>query len=239
MYYKTSKDSRVFVAFEESAVHRILIVEDEVCIREELSLLLTNEGYEVLAVNNFDTTVTQIRSYVPDLVLLDIGLPNQDGYMICKEIRQFSDVPILFVTSRNTSIDEIKALSLGGDDFIVKPYVIPVLLARIRAVFRRSGVDAEETISFNGLSLDLSRSCIRSGGSIVEVTKNEGRILWCLMKQSGIVVSRANLIEFLWNEQIYIDDNTLSVNISRLRTKLEEIGVTGFIQTKHGLGYKV
>lgn len=217
---------------------KIVIVEDEKSIREELSLLLTNAGYETTFVEDFSDTATSILAFAPDLILLDVGLPGQDGYALCSAIRKVSQVPILFVTSRNTSMDELKALSLGGDDFIAKPYNIPVLLARIQAILRR-GKTSSDSLTVGGLALHLARGCMEHGGNTLEITKNESRILWCLMQRPGEIVSRADIIEFLWNNQVYIDDNTLSVNITRLRGKLRELGLADYIQTKRGMGYKI
>jgi len=218
---------------------KIVIIEDEKSIRDELCLLLANAGYEAAVTEDFSDTASWVLAQSPDLILLDVGLPGQDGYALCSTIRRVSEVPILFVTSRDTSMDELKALSLGGDDFIVKPYNIPVLLARIQAILRRGGTAAGEALTVNGLSLYLSRSSIQHGDAAMDVTKNESRILWCLMQRPGEIVSRADMIEFLWDNQVYIDDNTLSVNMTRLRTKLRELGLENYIRTKRGMGYKI
>lgn len=218
---------------------KIVIIEDEKSIRDELRLLLTNAGYEAVVTEEFSDTASWVLAQSPDLILLDVGLPGQDGYALCSTIRRASQVPILFVTSRNTSMDELKALSLGGDDFIVKPYNIPVLMARIQAILRRGGTVSGESLTVNELSLHLSRSNIQYGNTVMDVTKNESRILWCLMQRPGEIVSRADIIEFLWDNQVYIDDNTLSVNMTRLRTKLKELGLENYIQTKRGMGYRI
>lgn len=218
---------------------KIAIIEDELDIREELRLLLSNAGYEAVAAEEFTDTASWVLAQSPDLILLDVGLPEKDGYALCKEVRRLSQVPILFVTSRDTSMDELKALSLGGDDFIAKPYNIPVLLARIQVILRRGGTLSSESITVKGLTLHLTRSSIQKGEKTVELTKNESRILWCLMQHPGEILQRADLIEFLWDNQVYIDDNTLSVNVTRLRTKLRALGLEDFIQTKRGMGYKI
>lgn len=218
---------------------KIAIIEDELDIREELRLLLSNAGYEAVAAEEFTDTASWVLAQSPDLILLDVGLPEKDGYALCKEVRRLSQVPILFVTSRDTSMDELKALSLGGDDFIAKPYNIPVLLARIQVILRRGGTLSSESITVKDLTLHLTRSSIQKGEKTVELTKNESRILWCLMQHPGEILQRADLIEFLWDNQVYIDDNTLSVNVTRLRTKLRELGLEDFIQTKRGMGYKI
>lgn len=217
---------------------KIMIIEDEADIREELALLLENEGYHVQAVTDFEHPEAMVSAFAPDLILLDLGLPGRDGFLLCRAIRKESKTPVIFVTSRDSSLDELKALSLGGDDYVTKPYNVPVLLARIRAVLRRGGT-AEDILSVNGLRLDLSRTLLESGGRSLEATKNEIRILACLMRKPGRIVSRAELIDYLWDNGVYIDDNALSVNITRLRSKLEELGLPEYITTKRGLGYKI
>lgn len=220
---------------------RIIIIEDDTNIRDELALLLINEGYQVYVLTDFTDVGNQTESYRPDLILLDLGLPGRDGFALCKEIRMKSRVPIIFVTSRDNSIDEFKALSLGGDDYVTKPYNIPVLLVRIKAVLRRStdGGGQEDCAEANGLCLDLSRGILKHDGKSCEATKNEMKILCCLMRRPGEIISRADLIEYLWDNQIYIDDNTLSVNMTRLRAKLAELGLRDYITTKRGMGYKI
>lgn len=218
---------------------KILIVEDEKSISDELAILLQNAGYDTAVIEEFEDTEAQIRRTMPDLILLDVGLPGQDGYRICMELRKTSQVPVIFVTSRNTSMDELRALSLGGDDFISKPYDLPILLARIQVLLRRSGQIGQGTLSANGLTLSLSKGEIEHDRWCVDITKNEAKILSCLMKTPGKIVSRPDLIEYLWNNQVYIDDNTLSVNVTRLRGKLNDIGLPDYIKTKRGLGYKI
>lgn len=218
---------------------KIIVIEDEVHIREELALLLANEGYSVTVITEFSTAVQQVKDISPELVLLDLGLPHRDGFLLCADIRKVSVVPIVFVTSRDTAMDELKALSLGGDDYITKPYNIPVLLARIKAVLRRGAPQQADTSEANGLKLDLAKGFAIAGDNSVQLTRNELRILACLMSRVGEIVSRADLIDYLWDSQIYIDDNTLSVNITRLRGKLEELGLADYIKTRRGLGYQI
>lgn len=218
---------------------KILIIEDEKSIRDELVILLQNAGYDTAVLEDFQNSMEQIETIMPQLILLDVGLPGQDGYRICMELRKTSQIPVIFVTSRNTSMDELRALSLGGDDFISKPYDLPVLLARIQALLRRSGQTEKDTLTANGLTLFLSKGEIEHDGRRVDITRNEAKILSCLMKAPGHIVSRADLIEFLWDNQVYIDDNTLSVNMTRLRGKLNDIGLPDYIKTKRGLGYRI
>lgn len=218
----------------------IMIVEDDPAIREELALLLGNEGYRAQVVTDFASVPAQVEESKPDLLLLDLGLPGRDGFSLCAEVRRRSAVPVVFVTSRDSAMDELRALSLGGDDYITKPYNIPVLLARIKAVLRRSGGPGEaDALEAGGLRLDLARGVAASAAGTVELTRNEIRILAHLMAHAGEIVSRADLIEALWDSQIYIDDNTLSVNMTRLRTKLEGLGLTEYIKTRRGLGYQL
>lgn len=221
-------------------MQKIMIIEDDPLIREEMSLLLENEGYEVVSVNRFTQIPDQIRDCAPDLVLLDLGLPGQDGLTLCARIRKNSALPIIIVTSRDSSADEFRGLSLGGDDYITKPYDVPVLLARIKAVLRRSsGLPEADMLAVNGLQLSLTRGTVSRNGHSIELTRNELKILAHLMTHAGEIVSRADLIDVLWENQIYIDDNTLSVNITRLRTKLADLGMPDCIRTRRGLGYQL
>lgn len=221
-------------------MQKIMIIEDDPMIREELSLLLENEGYQVILVTDFTDMANQIRDCAPDLVLLDLGLPGRDGLSLCARIRQNSSLPIIIVTSRDSSADEFRGLSLGSDDYITKPYDVPVLLARIKAVLRRSaGVSETDLLEAEGLRLSLTKGTVSLNGRSVELTRNELRILAHLMTHAGEIVSRADLIDALWENQIYIDDNTLSVNVTRLRTKLKELGRPDCIRTRRGMGYQL
>lgn len=221
-------------------MQKIMIVEDDPVIREELALLLSNEGYQTVVVTGFANVAIQVLECRPDLILLDLNLPERDGLSLCADLRKASPIPIIFVTSRDSTTDELSALSLGGDDYITKPYNIPVLLARIKAVLRRSGSTAEpDTLSAGGLTLHLTQATVSAGEKSVELTRNELKILFHLMTHAGKIVPRADLIEVLWESHIYIDDNTLSVNVTRLRGKLEEIGLPDLIKTRRGLGYQL
>ena len=221
-------------------MQKIMIVEDGQAIREELALLLENEGYAPIVGEDFSTILEQAGRECPDLVLLDVGLPGRDGFSLCANLRKSVKAPVIFVTSRSSSLDEVRALSLGGDDYITKPYSIPVLLARIKAVLRRSGAtDGTDVLEAAGLCLSLTKGTVSASGQTAELTRNELQILACLMAHAGQIVSRADLIETLWDNQIYIDDNTLSVNMTRLRTKLAEIGLPDAIKTRRGMGYQL
>ena len=219
---------------------KIMIIEDDPAVREELTLLLANEGYQSIAVTSFHNIIQQIKEASPDLILLDLGLPGQDGLALCAKLRQDSETPIIFVTSRNSTADEMAALCMGGDDYISKPYNIPLLLTRIKVVLRRSIPKAEpDYTEINGLRLNPTKGTASANNLTAELTRNEIQILAYLMAHAGKIVSRADLIEALWNSKIYIDDNTLSVNITRLRDKLKELGLTDYIKTRRGIGYQI
>ena len=220
---------------------KIMIIEDDPAIREELALLLENEGYTPLVITKFTDVPSQAAQERPDLILLDIGLPGKDGFSLCAALRKAVPAPVIFVTSRDTGVDEVRALSLGGDDYIAKPYSVPVLLARIKAVLRRSIGEPEpaDVLEAGGLRLSLTKGVVSANGKTAELTRNEIQILACLIARMGQIVSRADLIDALWDNQIYIDDNTLSVNMTRLRGKLAEIGLPDAIKTRRGMGYQL
>lgn len=218
---------------------KIMIIEDDKTVRDELALLLKNEGCQPIPVTVFENILTQVSESAPDLVLLDLGLPGQNGLSLCTELRRNFDIPIIFVTSHDSTYDELNALSMGGDDYITKPYHVPVLLARIKAVLRRSGRKTDsEMPNVNGLILNPTRGIASANGQNIELTRNELQILACLMEHAGEIVSRADLIEALWDNRIYIDDNTLRVNMTRLRAKLDGLGLPDFIKTRRGMGYQ-
>ena len=212
-------------------MQKIMVIEDDTAIQEELALLLENEGYMPLVVTNFTDIPGQAVLERPDLILLDIGLPGRDGFSLCAALRKAVSAPVIFVTSRDASTDEVRALSLGGDDYITKPYSVPVLLARIKAVLRRSSGEPEpaDILEAGGLRLSLTKGVVSANGKTAELTRNELQILACLMAHTGQIVSRADLI----------DDNTLSVNMTRLRGKLAEIGLPDAIKTRRGMGYQL
>lgn len=222
-------------------MQKIMIIEDAPAVREELALLLENEGYLPLAVTDFNEIPKQAQREHPDLILLDIGLPGQDGFSLCAALRKAVPVPVIFVTSRDAGLDEVRALSLGGDDYITKPYSVPVLLARIKAVLRRTGGGPEpnDVLEAEGLCLSLTKGVVSAKGKTAELTRNELQILACLMACPGQIVSRGDLIDTLWDNQIYIDDNTLSVNMTRLRGKLAALGLPDAIKTRRGMGYQL
>lgn len=220
---------------------KILVVEDDHQIQQELVLLLQRNGFEAQALTSFESVPQQIIAAHPDLVLLDLNLPGIDGQQICREVRQLSNVPIIVVTSRNTDLDELMVLSLGADDFIAKPYNTQILLMHITSVLRRANSDVTTgtKLSHAGVTLDSSSCKVSANQKSVELTKNELRILSLLMKNAGTVVSRQRIQEELWQSDEFVDDNTLTVNISHLRNTLASIGVEDFVMTRRGLGYVI
>ena len=220
---------------------RIFVVEDDAAIRNELIEVLERQQFEVSYCLTFDHVVEDIVAADPDLVLLDLTLPGTDGQLICRELRAASQVPVMVLTSRVTEVDEVMSMTMGADDFIPKPYSARVLVARIQALLRRTrgGADGGNTLEHNGLTLDLSRSTAAANGKQVELTKNELRILTLLMNHAGAIVSREAIMRDLWDSDAFVDDNTLTVNINRLRATLEKIGVTGYLATHRGRGYSV
>ncbi len=217
---------------------KIVIIEDAETIRRELATFLKSYGYEVEAPDDFQHVMSYASQEDVHLILLDINLPVYDGYYICREIRKYSQVPIVIVTSRDTEVDELMSMNLGADDFITKPYNTQILLARIENILRRTYAKQESAVlTYKDLKLHLGNGTISYQGKQGELTKNELKILHCLMKNKGSIVSREQLMEDLWSSDLFIDDNTLSVNITRLRKKIEAIGMDNSIETRRGLGY--
>lgn len=218
---------------------KIFIIEDEEKIRRELGTFLNKYGYDVLTSDNFENIVEEALKAAPNVVLLDINLPYYDGYYICREIRKNSNVPIIVVTSRDSDMDELMSMNLGADDFITKPYNTQILLARIASIIRRTynnNTDME-IFSHRELKYNLSTSEIEFEGKKQELTKNESKIIYILIKNKEKIVSRDELMKALWQSDEFVDDNTLTVNINRLRKKIDEIGAVGYLQTKRGQGY--
>ena len=217
---------------------KIIIIEDTEKIREELKIFLIRYGYEVVALTNFENILHDTLKEEPNLILLDINLPVTDGYYICREIRKKSAVPIIVVTSRDNEMDELMSMNLGADDFITKPYNTQILLARIENILRRvHGITNQDTIAYNNLKLNLLNGSVTYNDQKAEITKNEIKILSCLIKNKGKIVSRDDLMDFMWNADVFVDDNNLSVNVTRLRKKLEGLGMKDNVETRRGLGY--
>lgn len=219
-------------------MNKVFIIEDDVKINEQLGSFLKRYGYEVATSFDFENIVDIALEENPKIILLDINLPVFDGYYICKEIRKQSNVPIIVVTSRDTEMDELISMNLGADDFITKPYNTAILLARIESIIRRVyGNNSMDIYEYNGLRYNLSTSEMEYEGNKSDLTKNESRILYTLIKNKGKIVSRSELMKYLWQNDEFVDDNTLTVNINRLRKKMEEIGANNMLTTKRGQGY--
>lgn len=216
---------------------KILIVEDDLKIREELKILLEREGYQVEVLSSFLNTVEDIRCRDYDLLLLDINLPDKNGFMICKEIKKDKQTPIIFVTSRNTEEDELNSILSGGDDFVTKPYNKYILLEKIGRALKLNDPTRYKELVVHDVILDLHLSKIKYHDQEVELTRNEFRILYYLFLNVGQVLSKEKLIEYLWNDEYYLDETILLVNINRLRKKLEDMGLKDFVKTKRGVGY--
>ncbi|MBD5474127.1 MAG: response regulator transcription factor [Lachnospiraceae bacterium] len=220
--------------------HRILIIEDDIVIQTQLKNLLTGNGYEAETINDFPVVMEQVKYFQPHLILLDIKLPGNDGFSVCSQIRTFSNVPIIFVTSCNTDMDELNSIMLGGDAFVTKPYNTAILLAKIASLLKRAYPATEqEALSCRGITLHLESSKIEYADRQADLTKNELKILYYLFKHAGTICARTDIVEYLWDNRLYVDDNALSVNIGRIRDKLSAIGVTDFIKTKHRQGYTI
>ena len=220
-------------------MHKILLVEDDQVIRQQVGKLLSEWGFEVILVENFMEVLTLFVQSEPHLVLMDIGLPLFNGYHWCQEIRKISQVPIMFLSSRDQAMDIVMAINMGADDFITKPFDQQVLLAKVQGLLRRSyefGRD-ESLLEYAGVILNTKSMDLHYQGEVLSLTKNEFQILRVLFEHAGNIVARDDLMRELWNSDFFIDDNTLSVNVARLRKKLEEQGLARFIETKKGIGY--
>ena len=215
---------------------KILIVEDDEKLANELKIFLERQGYLADYLRDFSEPIHYILNSHSDLVLLDINLPFHDGQYLCKEIRKISDLPIIIITSKNNEIDELISMNYGADDFVTKPFNTQILLARIQAVLKRSQVTTNQ-LYYRDFSLDLSRYTIKREEKELELTKNEFKILYCLLQHKGTIVSREDIMSYLWDSELFVDDNTLTVNINRLRRRLEDIGLKDIISTRRGYGY--
>ena len=224
----------------KTVAYKIMIVEDDLIIRNELQILFEGNGYEVVTPDNFSFIPSLVKQEGPHLILLDIKLPQANGFSICSQIRSFSDIPIVFVTSSNTDMDELNSIMLGGDAYITKPYNTAILLAKIASLLRRAyAYEQTEVLSWSGADLHLESSFIEYNGQKANLTKNELKILYYLFKNAGKTCPRSDIVDFLWDNQLYVDDNALSVNMTRIREKLAGIGLTNFIKTKHRQGYTI
>ena len=220
-------------------MHKILIVEDDEKLRKELEIFLNKNGYKTKILEDFSNTIEDILNEKADLVLLDINLPKFDGEYILKEIRRVSEVPIIIITSRDSEMDELLSMNYGADHYVTKPFNIQILLAKITSVLRRSTAleTSSNKIDCHEFILNISKSLIEKDDEKIELTKNELKILHFLVQRRGKIVSREEIMEYLWDSESFIDDNTLTVNMTRLRNKLDGLGLKELIITKRGQGY--
>ena len=215
---------------------KILIIEDEIELREELKVLLDENGYEGIILESFENIKQDTLSINPDLILLDIKIPYTNGQQLLKEIRKESDVPIIMVTSKNTEMDEVLSMSYGADDYITKPYNPVLLLLRIEAILKRVN-KSNNNLSYNNVKVNLLKSTLEYEDIELLLSKNEMSIFYFMLMNKGKIVSRDAIMNYLWGNDRFIDDNTLTVNINRLRKKLETIDLKGVIQTRREQGY--
>jgi len=223
------------------SVYRILIVEDDGVIAGAVRRHLEGWGYQAVCAQRFDAVLEEFRAFDPQLVLLDISLPFFNGYHWCQEIRKISSVPILFLTSASDSVNVVMAMQMGGDDLLAKPFDLQVLSAKVRAMLRRAYdfAAAPTLLACGGAVLNPASGVLTVNGQRVELTKNEGKLLQLLLEKKGQTVSRDAMMTALWESDSFVDENTLSVNVNRLRRKLEAAGLPDFIRTRKGAGYLV
>lgn len=220
-------------------MYRMLVVEDDLVIAKEIKQFLSTWGYEVVLVEDFSQVLTTFINQAPSLVLLDITLPFHNGFYWCQKIREISKVPLIFISSASDGMNMVMAMSMGADDFIAKPFDFQVLNAKISALLRRS-YDYQiqnQLLEWHQATLNLGEATLTKDGQVLALTKNEFKILQTLIENKGKIVSRETLMVKLWETDLYVDENTLNVNVNRLRRKLETIGLVNVIVTKKGLGY--
>ncbi|MBO0475439.1 response regulator transcription factor [Vagococcus sp. DIV0080] len=219
---------------------KIMIVEDDETVRELISESLQNWGFETIEVTDFKKVLDVFQQEEPHLVLLDITLPVFDGYYWVQKIREVSKAPVIFISSRDTNADSIMSMNMGGDDYVTKPFATDILIAKVNALLRRTydySKASSSTLEHNGLTLNMENSSLVIDDTTVELSKNEFQLLLILLKNKGKIVSREKLLRALWDDERFVDDNTLTVNINRLRKKIEGAGIAGYIETKVGQGY--
>ena len=219
----------------------ILLVEDDLDLARELSLALNKWGFTVYRIERFDNILKEFLEKKPMLVIMDVNLPYFDGFYWCEKIRDISKVPIIFLSSRDSNMDVIMGINNGGDDYITKPFSVEVLISKINALLRRSYdyVSSDSLLYYDDIILDTEKCILKREDKSIELTKNELKILSLLIKNKDKVVSRDKIMMSLWDDDEFVNDNTLTVNITRLRNKLKYIGIEDFIKTKKGLGYMV
>ena len=217
-----------------------MIIEDDVSISKLISENLEKWQMDSYITKDFNNIIDQFNEYKPDLVLLDINLPIYDGYYWNQEIRKISKTPIIIISSRNSNMDQIMSMNMGADDFVEKPFSVDILVAKINALLRRTydfTKSASDTVEHNGLKLNLSSGTVEINDHKIDLSKNEYKLLQRLLKDQGKIVTREQLLNFMWDDERFVDDNTLTVNINRLRGKIEKYGLKNYIVTKVGQGY--
>ena len=225
---------------------KVLLIEDDRSISNFITATMDREGYKIMHALNGREGLSLSTSFCPNVILLDLGLPDMDGLEVLQKLRSWSDVPVIIISARTKEQEKVSALDLGADDYITKPFNPPILLARIGVVLKRTtDKNAEKSrgnalnMEYKGVILNVVGGCIEHEGKKTDLTKNELKILHLLYQKKGEIVPRLDMIEYLWDNEVFIDDNTLSVNVTRLRGKLADIGVTDFIETKRGMGYRI
>lgn len=239
-YYEEGITRKIGESMED--FYKIFIVEDDPAMAEGLTKLLSKWRYRAIICEDFENVLAEFQRANPHIVVMDVNIPVFDGFYWCKKIREVSSVPILFVSSRDSNMDIIMAINNGGDDYIQKPFDSHVLIAKIQAAIRRTyeyRPAEQQVLEYKNVILNLADTTVYYHGQNAELTRNEFKVLKILMENSGKIVGRDDLMKQLWNDDIYVNENTLTVNINRLRKKLEELGVTEFISTKKGMGYTV
>ncbi|WPC40087.1 response regulator transcription factor [Clostridium sp. JS66] len=223
-------------------MYKIMTVEDDLRLCEEIQEALLKWGFNPVKVKNFEDILNEFVQNKPELVIMDINLPCFDGFYWCQKIREISKVPIIFLSSRNTNMDIIMAVQMGGDDFVTKPFSIDILVTKLHAMLRRTysyGENLGDVLECRGVILNINDSTLSYNENKIELTKNELKILLLLMKNIGKIISRDRIMRILWDDDTFINDNTLTVNVNRLRKRLEDIGIKDFIETKKGQGYVI
>lgn len=220
-------------------MQNILIVEDDEKLSKELEKFLSQNGYEASRITNFENVINDILNSKCNMVLLDINLPGNNGEYICKEVRKISDVPIVMITSVDSELDQLISLNYGADDYITKPFNLQILLAKIATILKRTSSNNKDQTKINceNFILNLSKSTIEKDRKEIELTKNEFKIIYYLVQNRGKIVPREEIMSYLWDSEMFVDDNTLTVNITRIRNKLEEVNLKDILETRRGQGY--
>lgn len=220
-------------------MQKILIVEDDNKLSKELEKFLSQNGYEISRITSFENIINDILNSKCNMVLLDINLPGNNGEYICKEVRKISEVPIVMITSVDSELDQLISLNYGADDYITKPFNIQILLAKIATILKRTNSNNKDQskIDCKDFILNLSKSTIEKEEKEIELTKNEFKIIYYLVQNRGKIVPREEIMSYLWDSEMFVDDNTLTVNITRIRNKLEEINLKDILETRRGQGY--